>query len=273
MKAELVSIPTPDEPLAGLLYLPDAVPRGAVLLCHGNQGNFYTGPPAFLPPALLELGLACLAFNRRGHDILATGRSREPVGGAFQTTAEAIEDGEIAACFLGDRGLETPVLIGHSNGGLLAAEYVARHPETPALVLLSAHRGGDVARRISAAGLFAQDRLDQLVTRAQALASGGKGHQLLLLPAWWYVISARSLLDYDAGMPELLELAPRIRCPVLYLKGRSEDPELYPARPFAERCRACRVVELDGCDHWYNGRDAEVASLVRDWLVEVLEIR
>ena len=47
-----------------------------------------------LPPVLTELGFACLAFNRRGHDILSIRDSRAPEGGALQLTREAIADND-----------------------------------------------------------------------------------------------------------------------------------------------------------------------------------
>src|ERR1044071_1134261 len=98
--------------------------------------NFYTGAPRFLPPALTAMGYACLAFNRRGHDILGIRDSRAGHGAAFQTYAEAIGDNEAAARWVAERGFPRPLVIGHSNGGLLAARHVAGHPETPALALL-----------------------------------------------------------------------------------------------------------------------------------------
>src|SRR5215510_15880861 len=138
MHTELVSIPTGTTPLDGAYYEPDAgAIAGAVLLFHGNTMNFYVGAPRFLPPALTGLGLACLAFNRRGHDILSTRDSRAPEGGAFQLTSEAIVDNHTAAAWLGARGFVHPAVIGHSNGGMLAVRHVADHPQTPALVLLS----------------------------------------------------------------------------------------------------------------------------------------
>ena len=98
MKTTLVSIPTDTIPLDGAWYEPEGgTTRGAALLFHGNTMNFYTGAPRFLPPVLTELGYACLAFNRRGHDILAIRNSRAAEGAAFQTYAEAIEDNRIAA--------------------------------------------------------------------------------------------------------------------------------------------------------------------------------
>ena len=275
MKLELLAIPTPGpEPLHGLYYQPeDREPTGAALIFHGNQSNFYVGPPAFLPPYLASLGLACLAFNRRGHDILATYRGREAVGGALQTTAQAIEDNELAARYLTERGLPVQVVIGHSNGGMLAVRHVSEHPETRALVLLSAHCGGrKVARRTSELGLFAQDRLEELTATAREMVGRGQGGKLMLLPGWWHVISAESFLDYVAGVPDVLELAPRIACPSLFVKGTAEDEQLYPADRFRERTAGpCDVIRLDGCDHWYNGFDERTGELVRDWLAGVLQ--
>ena len=52
MRLELISIPTDTHALDGLYYEPDAPPRGAAMLLHGNCMNFYTGAPRFLPPHL-----------------------------------------------------------------------------------------------------------------------------------------------------------------------------------------------------------------------------
>src|ERR1700734_2502758 len=93
MRTELISIPTETVPLDGAL-------TGAVLLFHGNTMNFYTGAPRFLPPALTAMGYACLAFNRRGHDILAIRDSRTAEGAAFQLTAEGMVDNAIAAAWM-----------------------------------------------------------------------------------------------------------------------------------------------------------------------------
>ena len=89
MRAELVSIPTDTIPLDGLYYEPEGGAAGAALLFHGNTMNFYVGVLRFLPPALVKLGLACLAFNRRGHDILSTRNSRVPEGARFSSRARA----------------------------------------------------------------------------------------------------------------------------------------------------------------------------------------
>jgi pimeloyl-ACP methyl ester carboxylesterase len=269
MRTTLVSIPTDTIPLDGAYYEPESgAGAGAVLLFHGNTMNFYTGPPRFLPPALVRLGFACLAFNRRGHDILAIRDSRAAEGAAFQRTREAVADNATAAAWLAARGFPDPVVIGHSNGGMLAVRHVADHPRTRALVLLSAHCGG---RRMvplaCAAGLLARDRLGEITEAAGKLAAQGRGRELMLLPGWWYAVTAESFLDLLTEVPDILELAPSISCPVLYLRGDREPRELYPAEDFARRCGGpCSVEVVADCDHFYRGREAAVGEAVCAWL-------
>ncbi len=256
-------------------YEPEGDAVGAALLLHGNTMNFYQGAPRFLAPALAGLGFACLAFNRRGHDILAIRDSRAAEGAAFQTYAEAIEDNRIAARWVAERGFAAPIVVGHSNGGLLAAHHAAEHPGTPALVLLSAHcGGGEMVRLASAAGLLAQDRLEELKRTARRAVAEGRGNELILLPGWWYVTSAASFVDALENCPDLLEAAALIRCPVLFIRGSKESGDLYPAEAFAERAAgACTVRIVPDCDHFYRGREAAVTELVIAWLAAQNRIR
>ena len=269
MLMELVSIPTDTTPLDGIFYMPDGGPvRGGVLLMHGNTMNFYTGAPRFLPPHLTALGFACLAYNRRGHDILTIRNSRAPEGAAFQTAAESLADNDYAARFFAERGFSQPVVIGHSNGGMLAAQFAATHPETRALALLSAHGGGrDTVPLGCQAGQLAQDRLDETVAVAERLVASGQAKALLLLPGWWYVLSAESFLDRLRNTPDTLAAAPQITCPSLYIRGDQEDPAVYPAEEFARRTAGpCTVAVLDHCDHFYNDCEDAVARTVVEWL-------
>ena len=276
LNTSFVSIATDTLSLEGAWYEPagadgsDAA-RGAALLFHGNTMNFYSGAPRFLPPALAQLGLAALAFNRRGHDILAIRDSRAAEGAAFQTIAEAIADNRHAAAWLTQRGFPHPLVIGHSNGGMLAVRHVADHPQTPALVLLSAHCGGkNMVPLASKAGLLAADQLGELTAQAERLVASGRGRELMLLPGWWYVTSAASFLDL-ANCPDILELAPRIRCPVLYLRGDQEPRELYPAEEFQRRCAGpCTVEIVPQCDHFYRGREFAVSAIVCRWLGQTI---
>jgi pimeloyl-ACP methyl ester carboxylesterase len=275
MRAELVSIPTETIPLDGLFYEPEGGrAAGAALLFHGNTMNFYVGALRFLPPVLVKLGLACLAFNRRGHDILSTRNSRVPEGGAFQLARESIEDNRTAARWLAARGFPAPAVIGHSNGGMLAVQHVADHPETPALVLLSAHLGGkNILERTSKAGLMAQDRVEEFTALARERVAAARGRELMLMPGWWYAISAESYLDRLTETPDGLALAPRVKCPALYLRGDQESRANYPAEDFKARAGGpCTVEIVPDCDHFYNGREAAVQELASSWLSRTLHL-
>ena len=137
--------------------------------------------------------------------MVATLNSRAVSGGAFQMTKEAIADNRYAADWLKARGFAAPVVIGHSNGGMLAVQHVADHPETPALVLLSAHLGGkSVVPLASKVGLLGGDRIDEVEAQARAMVAQGRGGELMVLPGWWHVITAQSYLDYCSELPDVL---------------------------------------------------------------------
>ena len=274
MRAELVSIPTDTIPLDGLYYEPEGKASGAALLFRGNTMNFYVGALRFLPPVLVKLGLACLAFNRRGHDILSTRDSRTPEGGAFQLAHEGIEDNRTAARWLSARGFPAPVVIGHSNGGMLAVRHVADHPGTPALVLLSAHGGGrHIVQRGAQSGLMVGDRVEEFAARARDMAKAGRGRELILMPGWWYAISAESYLDRLTETPDALALAPQVKCPVLYLRGDREPRANYPAEDFKSRAVGpCTVEIVQDCDHFYNGREEAIQAIVSSWLAKTLHL-
>jgi hypothetical protein len=88
---ELVSIATEAEPLDGIFYTPkNGKISAAALLFHGNCHNFYTGPSRFLPSVLASLGIASLAFNRRGHDMVTSLQGRTVGGGSYQLAREGI---------------------------------------------------------------------------------------------------------------------------------------------------------------------------------------
>jgi pimeloyl-ACP methyl ester carboxylesterase len=272
LMTELVSIPTDTQPLDGAYYEPEVgATAGAALLFHGNTMNFYTGALRFLPPVLVNLGFACLAFNRRGHDILSTRDSRFPVGGALQTAQEGIEDNRLAAKWLAQRGFPHPVVIGHSNGGMLAVRHAVDHPGTPALVLLSAHGGGkNMVQRSSSSGMMAGNRLEEITAQARALLAAGRGKELMLMPGWWYVITAESFLDRMENTPDVLALAPRVTCPTLFIRGDKEPRASYPAEEFAQRAGGpVRIEIIPDCDHFYSGREEAVQKAVAFWLASM----
>ena len=136
--------------------------------------------------------------------------------------------------------------------------------------LLSAHCGGkDMLPLSSRAGLLAQDRLPELKAQASRMVAEGRGRELMLLPGWWYVSSAESFLELE-NCPDILELAPKIGCPTLYLRGDKEPRELYPAEEFARSAGGRTTVEIvPDCDHFYVGREAAISDRVVRWLANL----
>ena len=269
MKLELVSIETSTYPLDGAFYQPESgAGKGAILIMHGNCGNFYTGVPRHFAPLLVRLGYAVLAYNRRGHDIMANS-AREPTGGAYQRIHEMIEDNQHAQQWLAARHHADPIVVGHSNGGMLAVKHCAGSTSVRALVLLSAHMGGNnLFRTISQAGLMAGERFEEFSARARELVAAGMGSDLMQVPGWWWVISAQTFVDYLDDCPDILELAPQVRCPVLFLRGDREAKHIYPGEAFVERAGGpAEFALVPDCDHFYREREQEAVNLIADWLV------
>jgi pimeloyl-ACP methyl ester carboxylesterase len=268
MNLELVSIETSSHALEGAFYTPEGAVRNcAIVIMHGNCCNFYSGVPRQLPPLLERLGYPILAYNRRGHDILYTS-GRNATGGARQRIHEMIEDNQCAQDWLAARGFAHLIVIGHSNGGMLAVRHSAGNASVRALVLLSAHMGGkNLFRTISQTGLMAGDRFEEFSARARALVAAGKGSELMQLPGWWWVISADTFVDYLDICPDILELAPQVRCPVLFLRGDQEAGHIYPGEAFVERAGgAAEFALVPDCDHFYVKREPAAVDLIEDWL-------
>jgi pimeloyl-ACP methyl ester carboxylesterase len=140
------------------------------------------------------------------------------------------------------------------------------------LILLSAHAGGNrISNPRSARNFSLAGDTDELKRNAEALVAAGKPRQLMLIPAWWWVISARTYLDRLTNAPHLVENAKHITCPVLFIRGDQEPIDNYPAERFKENCPGpCEIAIIPNCDHFYVGAEDLVANTVTDWLKRTL---
>ena len=94
----------------------------------------------------------------------------------------------------------------------------------------------------------------------------------MLVPGWWYVITAESFVDRLTEVPDTIALAPQVKCPILALRGAKEDATRYPAEEFQRAATApCEVCVIPDCDHFYNGKEDEVTRAVTSWLTRTLK--
>ncbi|MBI4195576.1 MAG: hypothetical protein HY526_10910 [Betaproteobacteria bacterium] len=140
-------------------------------------------------------------------------------------------------------------------------------------MLLSAGRGGPIEGGSGGTeNLFSADRHEEILAQARALVKAGRGRELMFMPGWWYVISAESFLDRTETVPDTLALAPKVRCPVLCIRGDREDAGRYPAEAFQRAAGgSCDVEIVSDCDHFYNGREDAIGMIVSSWLAKTLK--
>src|SRR5436190_20872777 len=114
--------------------------------------------------------------------------------------------------------------------------------------------GENILERTSKAGLMAQDRVEEFTARARELVASGRGPELMLMPGWWYAISAESYPDRLTETPDGLAPAPTIKCPTLYGRRGKESRENYPAEDSRARAgRPCDVGIAPQCARFSAG--------------------
>jgi pimeloyl-ACP methyl ester carboxylesterase len=157
---------------------------------------------------------------------------------------------------------------------MLATRHVTDHPQTPAMILLSAGRGGSSSMRDGGRdGLGAGEKFPEIFAQAQAAVKAGRPKELMLMPGWWWVIGAESFLDRIETVPDTIALAPNIKCPVLCIRGDQEPRDRYPAEEYqAAAGGPCEVEIVPNCDHFYNGNEDIVANHVATWLAATLKL-
>lgn len=281
MQVELVHHITSDQvPLDGYLRTPpSSVSRGPLdlVICHHGVGSkFYT--PSFFDrvgDALLERGCAVLRVNNRGHDdgFLVGERA---FGAAFEIVDECRLDITAWLDFAEARGFSRIGLWGHSLGAVKTVYYlsVQDDPRITCAVASSPPRFNHAMFASSSQGQCFQSDIQ----RAQALVAAGTPEELLRaqIPTPRR-FSARTYLDkygVDARY-DYLEHLPRVQKPLLLTVGSLEDGNVsfsglvHDGPNFHTRWANVDFAAIDGADHGYTGRDAQLWSAVEVWLTRV----
>ncbi len=249
-----------------------SLPRGNVLLVPGFTGS--KEDFSALLPLLAEAGWSAATYDQRGQ--FETSAS---AGDDFTLAGFAADTVEMARALYGVA--ERVHLVGHSFGGLVAAEAVLSSPQTWAsLALLCSGPGAftgakrrellDAAAVVSRQGLEAgyQLRLQRERERGAAEAPGPVEeflHQRFLSN------SAESLTAIARLLAESRDRASdlgAVDIPVAVLRGATDDAWPHTTQDAMARAVGTRVVVIDDAGHSpaVEAPEATRDALVRSWL-------
>jgi pimeloyl-ACP methyl ester carboxylesterase len=272
---ELLTIRAADgRPLDGVRYTRageerPAAARTAVNFLHGRSMNFYVGVQRFAAEAVVRAGYDVLVMNRRSAGVAAIRDTFDGVGDAWTLWREHQMDVDAGVLHLRGLGYRRLVMAGHSLGGLLAADYAARDAEVAGLILASP---SSTFRGLPTT--FPEGERARVIEQARQMVAEGRRRELILLPAWTWIITAEAVVDPLApgATAPLDEVLARYEGPLLTFCGdQGGDGKLLPGAHAAfdrSPSPAKHLEILAGCDHFYVGFEARVTGLIRDWLAK-----
>ncbi|HEX4129414.1 MAG TPA: alpha/beta fold hydrolase [Pirellulales bacterium] len=254
----------------------------AALLIHGTGSNFYASSLTnALVPRLRAAGIATLAVNTRGHDLISAARGaegRRVLGAAYEALDDCRHDLAAWIDFLVARGHGRIALVGHSLGGFKAlyAQALEPHPAVAAIAALSAPRASHqrFADALRGAGFRKE------YERAAELVAAGQGQTLLEVryPVPYFVTAAGYVNKYGPeDRYDMMKFVDRLRCPTLFTYGTQELTGLAFAgvpealEEVAARHVNLRVVVIAGADHLYSFTVPELWHHLQAWLKTLAE--
>jgi pimeloyl-ACP methyl ester carboxylesterase len=253
-------------------------PRVGIVYIHGKGGNFYSLPFRPLVPHLAPAGTVHVSVNMRCHDLGYT-RTDVPsadsvkvadvaVGGGFWEDLDVgVHDIAAAVAHARELGCRDVFLVGHSAGGFYAAAYAAQDPSIAGLALLSPL----TSNKTNLGMWFPQPgELETALALARRMVEQGRGHHIIPINAWYYGVSATTLLqraaEPDGVWSANLNVARR---PTLVLWGAQESRgpmfrRLVDELQFNDK----KGIELPGGEHNYIGQEEITAGHIRRFVDE-----
>lgn len=258
----------------------------AVILVHGTGGNFYSSTLFDqLADRLVEVGVAVLRVNTRGHDLMSsalTPQGGRRIGAAYELVDDCRHD--LAAWIdwlrqrprAAEQGPRRIGLIGHSLGGVKVLYALAQEPSLPvtALVALS-------PPRLSYSEFCASPQRDEFLKsyeQAELLnqsRSPGEGPAALLevkLPLPFVITAAGYVEKYGPDERyNFVNFMRSVKCPTLVTFGSLEVESNMAFRGVPEALRELdrKNVQVDvvaGGDHFYSATRKEIIECVETWL-------
>ena len=256
-------------------------PRAEIVLVHGF--GEHSGRYAALTEHLIEAGYTVTAYDHRGH-----GQS-EGLRGHVESFSEYEDDLDRIAGWVRSRAEDRVLLlIGHSMGGLVTLRYSARtesrNVRALAGAVISAPLIGvatPVPQHKLIIGLVAAKvaprmRLDNEINSAVLSRDPEIGRAYAADPLVHRKVSARWYAEAVKAMREVVELAPRIKTPLLVMHGSADRLASVDAtKRFYEQIGSAdkELVVYEGWYHeLFNEPDKyEVFNRVTSWLAKRID--
>lgn len=285
MLADLVEVTTPEGiPLSGAYFAPANVERShsvdAILFFHGDGGNFYGSLYLGLGQRMAEQGIAFLAANRRGHDHLANGARGGPLAGyAFESVDDSRADFGAWLELLRARGHRRIAIGGHSGGAVRAAYAQAKEGFADVVAVIPVSPGEYDHEGIIT--LHGDDFSGPFRESERNVAEGSPDTLLRPGVPWGSIWSARAYVDCfnRDNRYSVTTHAANTGCPTLFIFGSEEcavgGSQELPVCGAARRSLGAagyshvQVIEIDGANHGYIGREDELFETMLSWLREL----
>lgn len=250
--------------------------RPTLLLLHGSPGN--SDHTVFKPMFSRLSDVAQVVYL----DLLGCGRSDDAPDGRY--SLERWADDVVGVCDA--LGLERPVVLGNSAGGMVAMAYGIRHPTHPGGLVLSSTQarldpqrclqvferlGGAEARDVARRALIEDGDLAAWIRYGEVcspLYNPTRPSSVDRITRRGAVAKAFHSLDGIWHRMDLLDGLGAIRCPTLVLAG-AEDPvtPIEDSEDIVARLDPAlvRFERFDGAGHgvWLDAEDAAFATLRR----------
>jgi pimeloyl-ACP methyl ester carboxylesterase len=260
----------------------DRLPVDLVIFHHGVGGNFYN--QSFfeaMSDNFLALGCSVLRANNRGHDLAfnSPGSPAGRLGAAFETVDDCRHDWTAWTDLAEAQGFRKIGLWGQSLGAVKTIYFLATEgdPRIARAITTSPPRFSYRAYKAREDGSAFLTYYEQ----AQKLVDAGQPNSLFAadLPTS-LIATARTYVDKygPAERYDVLKHLPNVKTPLLVTIGGEEGiyqdkPDRFAFGGLAEKVKALAsdlpnvTFELvDGADHQYTNRHAELWTTVERWL-------
>lgn len=230
------------EKLAGILHLPSAQTKKALILCHGFGSSKDFALIWHIADAAAQQGISALRFDFSG-----CGASE----GSFSESTYTKQMGDLKSAIemMKKRGHNHIALCGHSMGGAVSLLVAAKETQINAIVDLCApsHPNRDMVKKF---GINVEDG-------SYSFTLGKKSFKL-----------SKKFVD-DLEHVEADDAVRKLKIPLLFVHGTADTIVPYSQ---SEHLHLLNTGEdntlepVEGADHLFSGKHEAVAEIVVEWL-------